>query len=532
MSIKGEFVRHEACPLCGSADNVGVYKQPDGTLQKYCFSCEKFITSTSPPSSPSFQLDLEYVDLKSRGITRETCEYFGYGVTKYQGTWYQAAPYFDKTKLIGYKLRDLEKNFKWLGDGGSTELFGMQLCSKGGKRVYVTEGEIDALSVAQALGVGQWAVVSVPSGALGSMKAITKHIDFLEAFEEIVLLFDNDEVGMRGLEKAAGVLSPQKLYVVNLGKFKDANELLCSKGAKALRDALLMTRTPYRPMDILSGANVDINALKERKKYKVYTVPSFQTLQGYLGGGIPSAEIIMLYADTGVGKTTLLHQLTWELLTSNPELKIGYLGLEEPTTKTLNAIVAMDNGVSLSDVWRDPGILSDAQYARTLPLLSRLELYNHFGSISDPGVLEAKVRYMAAQGCHIVVLDHVSMVVSGMETDNERRAIDKLMTDLRVLVEQTGVGIITASHIKNTTDKSSGDVVVNVSSGRGSGALKQLSDIIIGMEKRKEGRVLKLLKNRDSGDGVDMVVEELVYDRYTGRYIDACIETLPDEGDE
>ena len=52
-----------------------------------------------------------------------------------------------------------------------------------------------------------------------------------------------------------------------------------------------------------------------------------------------------------------------------------------------------------------------------------------------------KVRYLA-KGCGVgfVILDHLSIVVSGVDDGDERKAIDVIMTKLRSLCEETGIG--------------------------------------------------------------------------------------------
>ena len=78
----------------------------------------------------------------------------------------------------------------------------------------------------------------------------------------------------------------------------------------------------------------------------------------------------------------------------------------------------------------------------------RVYLYDHFGSLSANNLLD-KIRYLA-KGCDVsfIVLDHLSIAVSGLENGSdgraldERKAIDVLMTQLRSLVEETGIGMI------------------------------------------------------------------------------------------
>ena len=58
----------------------------------------------------------------------------------------------------------------------------------------------------------------------------------------------------------------------------------------------------------------------------------------------------MIGAGTGVGKSTYMRQLAYDLLMLNPSVKTAYIALEETVTKTLLGFVAMDN-VALGDLY-------------------------------------------------------------------------------------------------------------------------------------------------------------------------------------
>jgi twinkle protein len=146
----------------------------------------------------------------------------------------------------------------------------------------------------------------------------------------------------------------------------------------------------------------------------------------------------------------------------------------------------------------------------------------------------ARVRYMAkGLGCRWVILDHVSIVVSGLETDNERKTIDEIMTKLRTLVEETGIGLILVSHLKRPQGNSGHEegAVTSLSQLRGSHAIGQLSDMVIGLERNQQGddpnlTTVRVLKNRWTGETGEACY--LRYDRETGR----LSETNPNFKDE
>jgi hypothetical protein len=75
--------------------------------------------------------------------------------------------------------------------------------------------------------------------------------------------------------------------------------------------------------------------------------------------------------------------------------------------------------------------------------------------------------------------------LSGLDGD-ERRMIDATMTRLRSLVERTGIALFLVSHLKRTSSDVNHEEGARVTLGqlRGSAAISQLSDSVIGLGER------------------------------------------------
>jgi twinkle protein len=119
------------------------------------------------------------------------------------------------------------------------------------------------------------------------------------------------------------------------------------------------------------------------------------------------------------------------------------------------------------------------------------------------------------------VLDHLSIVVSGMGDGDERRMIDNTMTKLRALVEETKLGLILVSHLKRPEGKGHEEGAnTSLAQLRGSAGIAQLSDMVIGLERNqqdfenKHRTCLRVLKNRFSGD--TGIACNLIYNSHTG----------------
>jgi len=203
--------------------------------------------------------------------------------------------------------------------------------------------------------------------------------------------------------------------------------------------------------------------------------------------------------------------------------KVGYIALEESVQKTAEHIMGlwMNKPTHLWDSQDVDMGQKKSAFDNTLGT-GNLVLYDHWGSI-DPANLLNRVRYMArAMECDYIFLDHLSIVVSALETGDERRMIDSTMTRLRSLVEETGVHLVLVSHLKRPDGRSHEEGgFTSLAQLRGSHAIAQLSDAVIGCERNQQDDsdsnllTLRVLKNRYAGNtGVATTLE---YDESTGR---------------
>ena len=143
----------------------------------------------------------------------------------------------------------------------------------------------------------------------------------------------------------------------------------------------------------------------------------------------------------------------------------------------------------------------------------------------DPDVIYNRIEFLASGlECRFVVLDHLSILLSGLEGD-ERRMIDQTMTKLRSLVERTGIHLFLVSHLRRTSnDKHSAEEGgrVSLSSLRGSHSISQISDTVIALERDQQSdqngssTTLRVLKNRYSGE--TGIACQLTYDLSNCRF--------------
>lgn len=513
---------HGPCAACGSSDAVGIYDDGHG----WCFSCatyhKDYDGEGETPKPVTFEVpaglsDVAFSALPKRGLTLETCKKWGYQVGSFNGRPVQIASYGPLKKV-----RFQNKDFMQLGKG-KLPLYGQTMWERrtSCKMIVVTEGEIDAMSVSQ-LQEHKWPVVSIPNGAAGAVKSFKENLEYLERYETVVILFDNDKVGKEAAEKCSQLLTVGKARVATL-PLKDANDMLVQKRGSELIHALWNAKA-WRPDGIVAGDDLwDVITKEESCVAHMYPWPSLNAMTM----GLREGEIVTMCAGSGIGKSSVCKEIAYHLLSSG--VTTGYIALEESTKRTALGIM----GLHLNKpIYLDPSETDEAELKTAFKATvgsGHYYTYDHWGSLEE-GNLLSKIRYLVtAVGCKIIFLDHLSIIVSGMEGGDERRMIDNVMTKLRSLVEELNFGLILVSHLKRPDGKGHEEGArTSLAQLRGSAGIAQLSDIVIGMERDQQDvetskrTTIRVLKNRWCGkNGVASV---LTFNEETGRLAEGQIE--------
>jgi twinkle protein len=207
--------------------------------------------------------------------------------------------------------------------------------------------------------------------------------------------------------------------------------------------------------------------------------------------GLRDGEVTTIAAGSGIGKSTIARHIAYHLRTEH-RLKIGNIYLEEDNDTSVSAYVALHQGVPLKNVLANPESISDADWDAALAAVvwDGMLFYDHFGSLESERLL-TMMRFMAASGCRFIVLDHISIVHSGTETNDERKDIDILMTKLASFVKETGVGVIAVVHLKRGKNYNEGDAI-SLTDMRGSASIEQLSFNVLGLERDQQDNDQKL----------------------------------------
>jgi len=534
------FVEHTLeCPKCDSSDAFAIDDKGWGK----CFSCGANVPPNSGITEGESMKSGRVVSLKERSSGTEP-----YNAS--EGIIYRA---FTDRKInvktaevygVGFKGSDIvfpygedkaakvrvngEKSFKIEGDWKeASTLFGQERFSAGQKFIMVVEGEFDAMAAHQIMSY-KTPVVSVRNGAQSALKDCKANYDYLDSFDEVIFCFDNDAPGLEAQAICAELFSHKAKCLKHVNGMKDANDYLLDNRSADFVQAFWKAER-WTPDGIIAGASLYDEVMKPLAKADCsYPFDGLNKLTY----GIRKQELVTVTAGSGLGKSQFLREIVWHIL-QNSQSNVGLMFLEESTRKTGLSLMSLaaNKPLHLPDTESTQKEKDDA-FNATLGT-DRLFMFDHFGS-SDVDNIVNRVRYLAkVVGCDYIFVDHISIIVSAQSNGDERKAIDEIMTKLRMLVQETGVALIVVSHLKRPESKGHEEgAATSLAQLRGSGSIAQLSDMVIGLERngqaedaqeRNTTRV-RVLKNRFSG--ITGPACSLLYSLVTGRMTEVDDEAL------
>ena len=531
---------HQPCPLCDSSD-AGAYYD-DGHF--YCFSCEGTIQpeNVEVTDLQTYRIEnkrepkaVEDIPWTDRNISEAVVNYYDVSATDSSVRF----PYYDAMGMRqAAKIRNLGKVFSTEGDFKDCVLFGMHTLSKAGSSkgdtIIVTEGEADALAAFQmANNISQSAkiiskrgtpivpAISIKSGAASAERDFKNHLEFLEGFSRVFICLDSDSQGQKSVQRCAKLLKPGKAFIVKL-EHKDPCEYtkrgLSQEFVGHLKDAVC-----YTPAGICN-ASTNFEGLWSEQNQRSIDFPWTGLQSKTLG--TRAREIVTWAAGTGVGKSSMLRELQHHYL-KNTQSNIGVIALEESVDRTRRGILSVEasDRLHLNEVFKKYSKEEIKKYFDSTLGTGRVFIYDHFGSLEMEDLLN-RVRYMVmGLDCQVIFIDHLSILISGLDITDERKAIDRTMTMLRQITEETGCAIHLVTHLRRLGGDRSHEEGVEVNLGhlRGSHGIAQISDTVISLERDTQSddpvecntTTLRVLKCRYTGD-VGMC-DKLFYDKSTGR---------------
>lgn len=520
---------------CGSRRGLQVFQKGDGSYDGFCFSCgtvvpdpykdkpEGYKPAYNPKTDEEIQEEIDEVKefqtvaLKDRGLSKESLEHFGIkiGLSEVDGVTPTSHfyPYYKGDELKGFKCRVIEgKKFFSIGSVKDVDLFGWhQAILSGGKKLFVTEGEMDAVALYQifrAVNKGTKyesnipAIVSLAHGSGSAVKELLKHREMIFMhFKEIVLVFDQDKPGEEAVEAVLKVF-PEGVSVAHLPR-KDANQCLLEGVSKAAYNAVAFNSVKPKNTRLVLADSL----FEEAKIAPTIGAPWPWEAVTKKTRGIRLGETIYIGAAQKMGKSEIVNtlaahfikELGWPVLLAKPE---------ESNKKSVKLVA----GKLVGKIFHDPNVEFDEEsYDEACDLMRNklflINLYQHLGWET----LKADIRAAAMEGCKAIFIDPITNLTNGMSAADANTRLQEIAQELSAMALDLNVVIFIFCHLRNPDSgpphERGGEVLS--SQFAGSRAMARSCNLMFGLEGNRDPhlnpeernvRTLVLLEDREFGE--------------------------------
>lgn len=348
----------------------------------------------------------------------------------------------------GIKTRYIdEKSFSAKGLH-SDELFGMNCFPAGSsKYLVITEGEEDAMAAYQMLSHNGYTTPCVSLPTATPKKIIwEKCFKWLDSYEKIILSLDNDGKADH-IKETLFDLFPNKIYVMDHGDVKDANDFLLQGKQKSYRDAWWKAKE-YSPAGFVASVEDWFDALENETPYEYTPTP----IRGFneINRGLVKGGITVFKALPGTGKSSMLRMLQHDLVVSHGKT-VAVLMMEEMKSTTGRAMATYELGKNVmtrEDAERNG--VGEPEVKEALRAVVGDRKFVSF-DINPQNPVEDTLRQckyaVAVYGAEYIFVDHLQRLAYLGGTENATSALTELGVKLTEFAKRKNVGIMCISHV-------------------------------------------------------------------------------------
>jgi twinkle protein len=512
---------HHDDPSCkAEGDSLQVFLNVDGTYSGFCYhhECLRFVADPYKDGSPP---DPKKVVLKSPEEVQEeidevrSCTYLPNAYRKIPVAYWREAgvrltlseydgrtpygiahPYTIGTALVGYKIKLFERNEKgkrpqWsIGETRGADPYNWHKAKKiGGQILYITEGEEDCISLRYILRIGNvgtkyedndYAVVSLPNGA-GSVAVLGRFAEEIsERWEKVVFVFDDDDSGRKASREGKKYLPDA--YEAKLPE-KDATECVKTGKLKAAREAVVFRAAKKAPSEVRKLSSIIDQALEVVEMGKSFPWP--MVTKSLYGQRRPS--LIGLGAGTGIGKTTILHELAaWNAKKHGWRTLNIYM--EETNEESLRYICGKVDNVP----YNTPELEYDKEQLRrtAMNLDPYIDLWDPDNNGAPEETWESIKRTIRRVGNDYdeVFVDNITTLSEGLDGADKNNFIAKVAKEAADLSLKFNLQFILVSHLnsppKQARPHENGGIVME-NQFTGSRGMQRYCTTMLGFERNK-----------------------------------------------
>lgn len=521
---------------CGSSDALQVFEDSNGKVTGFCFSCGEYIEDPlgdkpkdwRPPklnAKTPEQADAEIAEISGyqtldhpdRGLKKWAFEHFGVKHAVSQQDGYSIIATFFPIKdsngnIARYKAKTVDKKMWSVGYKNDLKPFGWdEALRAGGKSLFITEGEHDAVALFQALKEGAmgttWAdldpaVISINNGAANAVKEVSPLLADIRrhGWENIIIVFDMDEPGQKAAEALAKVCSGK---VANL-PCKDPNECIMQGKSKKLFQATRFNSKPPRKSSLIMGSELREAARKKPEFGKPWPWPTLTDLTR----GRRRGETIYFGAGVKMGKSEFVNALAKQIIVDDG-LPCLLIKPEEAAARTYQKVV----GKVAGKIFHDPKIPFDERaFDRAESKVGdRAIVMGSYQFVDwDTTKLEI-IEAVQTHGVKDVIIDPITCFTNTMSATETNEFLQKMAAELSAMAKDMDFTAYIFCHLKAPGgEKKSHERGGEVLSAQfaGSRAMMRACNYMIGIQGNKDPdlsdaerniRTLVLLEDREFG---------------------------------
>lgn len=423
-------------------------------------------------------------------------------------------PFYRDNKLTFVKYRKPQKHNKgdgpkeWQMPNTKHILFNMDNINFN-KPVYITEGEIDCMSLYEA---GIYNVVSVPSGC-NNFDWIENCWEWLEKCNSFVLFGDQDDPGIEMTNNLAKRLGEDRCMImpdypqlivngVDAGRIcKDANEILYAYGAEALHSVA----DDCEPAPIKGIINLaDVKYVDPSTVERIYTrIPELDEVIG----GFRKGQVIVVSGKRGRGKSTVSGTWLMNAMASGSRV-CAYSG-ELDKSQFFDWIVSQATESKYATVKTNPitgkkyAVIPQEIHERIRDYVDgKFFLYDNEQvdeERPEDAVIKAFTATARRYGCDFFLVDNLMSITCGND-ENETKQQTRFMSRLKAFANKYNATVIIVAHARKTPAGQAGLTNNDIS---GSSAISNLADTVLGIDIGS----ITVMKNREFGTTATIITD-------------------------
>lgn len=530
------------CKACGQKGNLNQLRH---NLGDEYIDLKPYENQTPPEKlvktyvTPKYDLPLEHASrlwgmdteaqkylTEERKLTKEVLEKFKIGATPEGNI---SIPVYEDGKLVNIRYRFSAKNMhpgsnqRYTQEKGCrSPLYNTDAASTTPVRIYITEGEFDALQLIQR------GIHNTMSTTLGASSFPDAWVEVLKDIKEIYFVYDTDEEGYAGAKKAAEKLGIDRCKYVRLPsipgeKKTDVTDFFVKlNGTKdsfleLVDKAEAFTSATAEDVRHISEFSPDVrNVIIEGEHYGIST--GYAELDELMGG-LRKGRMVILSGLTNTGKSSFAANICLNLAHhKNPSY---FLSMEMPPIDIVRKVLQLESKLTSHDLRNVPDPSATlTKIDQTLAVFPELPIYLYAGSgVIKYEILDKTVRHAVVKhGVQVVFVDHLHYFAQNY--NNLAADTSKIVRQIKQLAVELNITIVLLAHLNRggRAKERRGMYTPTLADLKETSTIEQDADQVLFVCRDSENKeqierekaFIKIAKNRDgqAGGQVSMTFSE------------------------